>query len=221
MPVNSIDYSLDPDENYGFSVLGAKSTKKLPDWDRYRLDKVSEVLSTCNSVIDFGAATRGLTQLLSDQIQGEITTVDIDPGINPTIVADICELPMKDASYDGIICASILEHVYNPFLAVSEMHRVLKPGGKLFAYVPWMFPYHSGTGFNDYYRFSVDGIKYLFKDFSNLDICPVRGRMETVMNFVPKMNKRSRLMGAFGSAIRKFDRDSELHASGYHFYAVK
>ncbi len=221
MPFELADYRLDPSVNYGFTALRAKSTRGLPEWDKYRLRKIAEIFETCDSVIDFGGATRGLTELLSDRVKGEITTADIDPETSPGIVADICDLPLEDSSVDGIICASILEHVYNPFLAVSEMHRVLKPGGKMFVYVPWMYPYHAGGSFEDYYRFSVDGIKYLFRDFASIDICPVRGRVETIMNFVPMVNKRSMFLRLFGSLLRKIDRKGGAHASGYQFYLVK
>lgn len=215
-------FALDPDKDYGFTVYRAKSTKNLPEWDLYRLTKVKEVLETCESVLDFGAASRGLTELLADSTLGKVTTVDINPEINPDVVADICALPFEDNSVDGIICASILEHVYNPFLAVIELHRVLKPGGKMFVFLPWMYPYHVyGGEFEDYYRFSEDGIRYLFRDFSEIEVVPVRGRLETVLNFVPQLSKRSRFIRVFGPIIRRLDRKSRVHTSGYSFSVVK
>ncbi|GHH96120.1 bifunctional 2-polyprenyl-6-hydroxyphenol methylase/3-demethylubiquinol 3-O-methyltransferase UbiG [Streptomyces capillispiralis] len=38
-------------------------------------------------------------------------------------------LPYPDASFDVVTCVDVLEHVESPGLAVSEIHRVLKPGG--------------------------------------------------------------------------------------------
>ncbi|HEC35061.1 MAG TPA: methyltransferase domain-containing protein [Anaerolineae bacterium] len=56
-------------------------------------------------------------------------SVDINPAYTPNVVADICEMPFKSNSVGGIICAAILEHVYDPFRAVDEMHSVLAPRG--------------------------------------------------------------------------------------------
>jgi len=44
---------------------------------------------------------------------------------------DARQLPFQDASFDGIISVSALEFVPNLSSALSELHRVLKPGGKL------------------------------------------------------------------------------------------
>ncbi|MFJ6324045.1 MULTISPECIES: glycosyltransferase [unclassified Rhizobium] len=43
--------------------------------------------------------------------------------------ADIHALPYADNTYDFILCSHILEHVEDPIKAVSELRRVLKPGG--------------------------------------------------------------------------------------------
>lgn len=45
-------------------------------------------------------------------------------------------LPFKDQSFDGAILKDILEHVPDPILTVREVHRVVKPGGVVFASSP-------------------------------------------------------------------------------------
>ncbi|MCP5179123.1 MAG: class I SAM-dependent methyltransferase [Pseudomonadales bacterium] len=40
-------------------------------------------------------------------------------------------LPADDASYDSIVCTWTLCSIPNPYRAVAEMRRVLKPGGEL------------------------------------------------------------------------------------------
>jgi ubiquinone/menaquinone biosynthesis C-methylase UbiE len=96
--------------------------------------------------------------------------VDFLPQNKPHIVADIKYLPFKDISVGGIICNAVLEHVDKPFIAISELHRVLDYGGELFLYVPWVWPYHSSP--KDYFRYSVDGIKSLCDMFSSIQIAP-------------------------------------------------
>lgn len=47
------------------------------------------------------------------------------------ITADITELPFADGSFDGITCGYVLEHVPKPELGLSELARVLQPGGRM------------------------------------------------------------------------------------------
>jgi 2-polyprenyl-3-methyl-5-hydroxy-6-metoxy-1,4-benzoquinol methylase len=43
---------------------------------------------------------------------------------------------LKDQAYDLVICEQVLEHLHEPTLPLSEMERVLKPGGRLILGVP-------------------------------------------------------------------------------------
>jgi hypothetical protein len=45
------------------------------------------------------------------------------------IKMDICDITFEDNSFDVIICSHVLEHVQNDRKAMSELCRVLKPGG--------------------------------------------------------------------------------------------
>lgn len=45
-------------------------------------------------------------------------------------------LPLADASFDGVLCLDVLEHVVNEEAVISEICRVLKPGGTLIISVP-------------------------------------------------------------------------------------
>ena len=49
-----------------------------------------------------------------------------------TIESDSCDVPLEDGSVD-LICANMfLHHIEEPILAVKEMRRLLKPGGRVF-----------------------------------------------------------------------------------------
>lgn len=50
--------------------------------------------------------------------------------------ATLEQIPHPDAYFDKIICAEVLEHVFNKDTALAELKRVLKPGGKLIITVP-------------------------------------------------------------------------------------
>jgi SAM-dependent methyltransferase len=52
------------------------------------------------------------------------------------VVADVHALPFVDASFDSVLANNVLEHVYDPVRCLREVHRVLKPGGQLYALIP-------------------------------------------------------------------------------------
>ena len=58
------------------------------------------------------------------------------------ILADAHTLPFADASFDIVFSYAVLEHLYNPFLAVREMARVMNPGGVLVTTVSQGEPFH-------------------------------------------------------------------------------
>ena len=55
-------------------------------------------------------------------------------------VGDIQSLPFTDNAYDAVICSEVLEHLESLDNAVSEIVRVLKPGGVLAVSVPRFIP---------------------------------------------------------------------------------
>ncbi len=55
-------------------------------------------------------------------------------------VGDLCALPLPDASFDKVLCSDVLEHIEDDQAAVSQLARVLKPGGTLVLTVPSLGP---------------------------------------------------------------------------------
>jgi SAM-dependent methyltransferase len=45
-------------------------------------------------------------------------------------------LPFDDACFEGVVLKDVLEHVTDPVPLVREVHRVLQPGGRVFASSP-------------------------------------------------------------------------------------
>ena len=75
-------------------------------------------------------------------------------------------LPFEDNSVDFALCNATLEHTQEPAKIVKEIWRVLKPGGRMFVDVPFLFPFHSAP--SDYNRMTLNGIEYLCRDFKKM-----------------------------------------------------
>jgi ubiquinone/menaquinone biosynthesis C-methylase UbiE len=50
--------------------------------------------------------------------------------------ADVCALPLDDASVDVVVSENLLEHVPNDELALAEIARILRPNGRAVIVVP-------------------------------------------------------------------------------------
>ena len=57
-----------------------------------------------------------------------------------TLVADARRLPFADGTFDVVIAAEVLEHIPDDRTAITELARVLRPGGLLAVTVPRWWP---------------------------------------------------------------------------------
>lgn len=71
--------------------------------------------------------------------------------------------------YDWVILDQVLEHVENPFQAILQLWRVIKPGGRLLLLVPSFYVYHYGPW--DYWRLNCDSLKVLVSPFETVELC--------------------------------------------------
>ncbi len=92
--------------------------------------QINEVLETKGKkVLEVGIGNRTVTNYLRERGL-EVTTVDIDPDLNPDYVCSVTELTklFRPNSFDVVLCAEVLEHL--PFRyfgkALNELHTVTK-----------------------------------------------------------------------------------------------
>jgi SAM-dependent methyltransferase len=79
----------------------------------------------------------------------------------PSLIGDAHRLPFVDTCLDLVVSKDTLEHFLEPWVVVHEVHRVLKVGGRLIIWVPFMHPVHG----DDFYRYTPLGLQYLLRDF--------------------------------------------------------
>jgi SAM-dependent methyltransferase len=107
-------------------------------------------------IVDLGCSTGYLLEELQKlRPRAQLIGVDmIDSGLRTAhqsipaarlLQADVCALPLADASIDAAVSANLLEHVDDDEAALSELHRVMRPGGRAVLVVP------TSPGSYDYY----------------------------------------------------------------------
>jgi len=105
-------------------------------------------------VVDLGSGSRRLAE--------HVVAVDIGRFPQVDLVADGHWLPFRDEVVSRIVCAGVLEHVRSPGRVVAEMVRVLRPGGKVYAAVPFLQGFHPGSGTEcDFQRYTHLGLAQL------------------------------------------------------------
>jgi len=100
-----------------------------------------------------------------------VKTLDIDINSGADIVADLCvnnQHIIPDSSFDIVVCTEVLEHTLQPFDAVNEIERILKPNGICIVTTPCNFRIHGPLP--DCWRFTEHGLKALFKNFRDIKI---------------------------------------------------
>ena len=110
-----------------------------PDPRDLAFDAVAEVAS--GHVLEVGGGPGELAARMASELACEVVMVDVSPrmvelarvrGVDAR-VGDVQELPFEDASFDCAVAAWMLFHVPDIDGGLSELTRVLRPGGRLVA----------------------------------------------------------------------------------------
>lgn len=188
--------------------------------------KLYFLMKNCNNILDIGRGSNKWFKIFKKE---QITTLDINKFNDyPDVIDDICDIKkVKLNSFDAIICNAVLEHVYAPELAVKNIHSILKKGGYFLGFMPFLWRYHApkDLNFQDFFRFTKDGIAYLFRDFSQVTLFPSRGKYSSMLNLHQAWKKRieKRFREKINFLIDRLFRskDNFEQVSGYIVWAVK
>lgn len=185
------------------------------------------------TVLIVGAHTEGseIGPLLANPSL-EVIESDVTHGGRTKLICDAHCLPFESSSLDAVVIQSVLEHVVDPQACVGEIHRVLRPGGFVYAVSPLTQTVHGGP--YDFFRFTHSGHRRLFRHFDELKSGPLTGPGSALawsysyflLSFVSRRSYR-KLMKTFAYSTSFFlkyfdrfliDRPGAIDASSEFFF---
>jgi len=118
------------------------------------------------AVLDFGCGRKPYRSIFTNV--SEYIGVDFENEGHPHENEDIDvfydgkSLPFESEQFDVVFSSEVFEHVENLDEMIKELHRVLKPGGKLLVTVPFVYMEHEMP--YDFRRFSINGLASFLKN---------------------------------------------------------
>lgn len=115
------------------------------------------------SILDVGCGTKPYQKIFNfrEYIGMEIESARVRGSAKADIYYLGGSFPFSSARFDSVISSEVLEHIFEPDLFLSEIHRVLKTGGHLLLTVPFIWDEHEEPV--DYARYTSMGLAHLLR----------------------------------------------------------
>lgn len=132
---------------------------------------ISKLPAVGLGVLDIGGRLQPYRSLLGERVTRYIS-VDLRATPLVDILASGESLPLRNDSFDLVICTQVLQYVVEPQQLLSEAHRVLRPNGYLFLSVPSAQLRDSE---HECWRFLPYGLRQMLSEFREVEIVPEGG----------------------------------------------
>lgn len=147
-------------------------------------DLYSEMESTLGDnsrilIVGCGEGGEGIEGLSSHYLENNTYGVDVRDTTFADFLGDAHRLPFKDGAFDGIVCQAMLEHVPDYQSVLTEMKRILRPGGLFYLDVPFIQGYHALP--TDYHRFTLEELRNIFSDYKEISAGASKGPTSTLV----------------------------------------
>lgn len=111
-------------------------------------------------VLDVGCGVKPYLPFVASHA-GTYIGIDAEPGPHVDAVGPAEQLPVPDEAFELVLCTQVLEHVEDPARALSEIHRVLVPGGAALLSTHGVSLYHPDPpdSGRDYWRWTHSGLE--------------------------------------------------------------
>lgn len=154
-------------------------------------DIIEFIPSINGDIVEIG----GNTSLQKLHSNGKYILLELEDSPDNDITANAECLPFQSNSVHGFICISVLEHTLNPNAVINEIWRCLRPGGKAFISVPWLFETHMAP--KDYCRFSSFLLSKWFEKFKTIKLEPVNSYVGLLAHYFQKQILTRYLFGTW------------------------
>ena len=108
-------------------------------WQRKRHQIVTTMARGQGRTLDVGCGSSIILQSLNDAVGLDIKHSKLrymrQYGV-PLVGGSVTALPMRDATFDCVVCSQVIEHIPDDPLILAELLRVLRPGGLLILGTP-------------------------------------------------------------------------------------
>jgi SAM-dependent methyltransferase len=151
-------------------------------------------------VLDVGAGDAPYRELFAHaDYRTSDWTASPHPGARSADVIGSAEaLPLADAELDVVLCTQVLEHVPDPAGVLAELHRILRPGGRLYLSAPLVWELHELP--HDYYRYTQPALEHLLGAAGFADV-EVRPRTDSFTALAQLMTNVSWQLGRAGDGL--------------------
>jgi SAM-dependent methyltransferase len=142
------------------------------------------------------------------------------------LVAAAERLPYATNTFDTIISNEVIEHVVDDRLAVHEMVRVLKPGGRVVIFCPnrwYPFETHGHYWRGEYHFGNTPLINYLPDKWRNrlaphVRAYTARGLLRLLAGCPARVVHHRRIFGGYDNIIARFGRAGQLLRGALHSF---